>query len=135
MSVFCTEIAVRIGEINYGQHLGHDRLITLLHQARLDFLHHLGGSELSLFGVGLIMRRLEVDYLGEAFLNDLLRIEITAFDLKQSAFALRYAVFVADKRIATAQTQMVGFDYGSRKIQRLPEAFHHAIAPYLAPTS
>ena len=33
MNPITTRLTVRIGDINYGGHLGHDRLITLLHQA------------------------------------------------------------------------------------------------------
>ncbi|MDO4435726.1 MAG: thioesterase family protein [Cardiobacteriaceae bacterium] len=131
---FTTSLSVRIGDINYGQHLGHDRLVTLLHQARLDFLHHLGGSELSIGeGVGLIMRRLEVDYLGEGFLGDDLQITITVSQAKSARFSLLYQVTCQQRPIATAKTEMVAFDYQLRRVARLPVDFTHALSPYLLP--
>lgn len=125
--MYQTTITVRIGDINYGGHLGHDRLITLLHQIRLDYLHHLGASELDCFGVGLIMRKLSVDYLGEAFLNDELTCQVWVSDRKPSRFMLNYVLTKADKKICEAQTLMVGFDYGARKVVALPPEFFQAV--------
>ena len=36
--IFSTDIAVRISDINYGGHLGHDSIISLIHEARVRFL-------------------------------------------------------------------------------------------------
>ena len=50
---FTTTLDVRISDINYGNHLGHDSLISLLHEARMRFLKQTGlyipGEDLSLF--------------------------------------------------------------------------------------
>ena len=53
--VFHTDIAVQIGDINYGNHLANDAVLRLCHEARLRFLHALGFSEMDVAGVGLIM--------------------------------------------------------------------------------
>ena len=37
-SPFISTQTVRIADINYGNHLGHDRLVSLLHQARVEAL-------------------------------------------------------------------------------------------------
>lgn len=126
--VFTTELAVYIGDINYGGHLGHDRLITLLHQARLDFLQQLGANELDCFGCGLIMRRLQVDYLAEAFLRDVLHVEMRVTQLKQARFNLTYRIRRGETLIARAETLMVAFDYRSRQVCALPEAFVQALS-------
>ena len=34
---FHTEVAVRIGDINYGGHLGNDAVLSLAHEARLQY--------------------------------------------------------------------------------------------------
>ena len=115
MTTITTRITVRIGDINYGGHLGHDHLITLLHQARLDWLHALGAEEQHCFGAGLIMRRLTCDYRAEAFLGDALDI------------TLHYRVCRGATLIAEAATEMVAFDYQARKITALPPAFTAAL--------
>lgn len=122
MTTFSTTLAVRVGDINYGGHLGHDRLITLLHQARCDFLCSLGFTELDCGGAALIMRHLEVDYLAEAFLGDELSVSIWASDLKGTRFTLYYRVSKGDRTVATATTLMVCFDYQARKVCAVPEA-------------
>ena len=40
--VFHTDIAVQIGDINYGNHLANDAMLRLCHEARLRFLRRLG---------------------------------------------------------------------------------------------
>ena len=127
MRPITTRLTVRIGDINYGNHLGHDRLITLLHQARLDWLHALGAEENNCFGAGLIMRRLVCDYRAEAFLGDALDITMHASDLRRTAFTLHYRVCRGETLIATASTEMVAFDYRARKIIALPPAFAAAL--------
>ena len=127
MTTITTRITVRIGDINYGGHLGHDRLITLLHQARLDWLHALGAEEQHCFGAGLIMRRLTCDYRAEAFLGDALDITLHAGGLRRTAFTLHYRVCRGATLIAEAATEMVAFDYQARKITALPPAFTAAL--------
>lgn len=129
---FISKQTVRIGEINYGGHLGHDSLLTLLHQARLEFLAHLGASEIHFFGAGLIMRQLQVDYLGEAFLNDELSIEIRLKACAKVRFTLDYQVFCKEQCIAKATTQMVAFDYQARKVVAIDPQFYLQGAPYVA---
>ena len=123
-----SRIRVRIGDINYGGHLGHDRLITLLHQARLDCLHALGAAEAECFGAGLIMRRLHCDYLGEAFLGDTLDIATTITALRPTGFTLHYRVSRDDSAIAEAESEMIAYDYARHKILALPPAFTAALA-------
>ena len=127
MNPITTRLTVRIGDINYGGHLGHDRLITLLHQARLDWLHALGAEEHHCFGAGLIMRRLVCDYRAEAFLGDALDITMHADELRRTAFTLHYRVCRGETLIATVSTEMVAFDYQARKIIALPPAFAAAL--------
>lgn len=131
MKTFTASVSVRVGDINYGGHLGHDSLITLLHQARVDFLQYLGASELDCFGTGLIMRRLEVDYLGEAFLGDVLQVEMHIAALRPSRFSISYTAAAGGRTIAKAMTVMVAFDYQARQVAPLSDAFRAAAEEYV----
>ncbi|MFC0036228.1 acyl-CoA thioesterase [Cardiobacterium valvarum] len=122
-----SRLTVRIGDINYGGHLGHDRLITLLHQARIELLHALGATETDCFGAGLIMRHLTCDYRGEAFLNDTLDIAMRVDNLRNAAYTLQYSVTSGDRPIAAAAAEMVAYDYQRHKIIALPPAFADAL--------
>ncbi|UJF24993.1 acyl-CoA thioesterase [Suttonella sp. R2A3] len=121
MSHFSTTLTVRVGDINFGGHVGHDRLIALLHHARHAFLRSFGYSELDCGGVALIMRRIEVDYLAELFLDDAIEIAVWADDFRNKRFCLHYRVSKGEKVAAKAQTVMVSFDYQARQVAALPE--------------
>lgn len=119
---FFTDIAVRTTDLNYGGHLGNDRLISLVHEARVAFLAKHGFSELDCGGVSLILGDTVVVYQGEAFAGDVLRFEVSAGEPTRCGFRLFYRVTrLSDgKAIALVENGMVCFDYEARKIRPLP---------------
>jgi acyl-CoA thioesterase FadM len=119
---FQTKIKVRITDINYGGHLGNDRLLSLIHEARIAFLAIHGFSELECGGVSLIMADTVIIYQGEAFAGDDLLIEVSAGEPSQCGFRLFYRVSrLKDKAaIALVENGMVCFDYTNKKVKRLP---------------
>ncbi len=125
---FDVEIDVRIGDINYGGHLGNDALLRLMHEARLALLGRYGLSEINCGGAGLIMRDVEVVYLAEAFHGDRLRFSLGVDAVGRTGADLYYHVVrLADSReIARARTGMAFFDYERRKPARTPDAFRAA---------
>ena len=40
--LFTTEITVRASDLNYGNHVGHDTILTLMQEARVKFYNTLG---------------------------------------------------------------------------------------------
>jgi acyl-CoA thioesterase FadM len=52
---FAWEITVRTTDLNYGGHLGNDRVLSLVHEARVAFLASHGWTELDCGGASLIM--------------------------------------------------------------------------------
>ena len=64
---FQTEIPVRITDINYGNHLGNDAILSMMHEARVQFLQSLGYTELDVEGAGMIMADTAIIYKGEGF--------------------------------------------------------------------
>ena len=129
--LFETSIRLRIADINYGNHLGHDALISLLHDARMQWLAQWGYTELQAGGLGLILADLMVSYKSEAFYGDLLRIRIFLGGHTERSFELLYQVDVqrneAWTRLAEAQTGMVSFDYGSRRVATMTVALKKCI--------
>jgi acyl-CoA thioesterase FadM len=119
---FSTAIAVRITDINYGGHLGNDALLSLLHESRLQFLHHHGYGELNLAGKGLILADVAIEYKAEGFYGDVLTIFVAAVDFNKFGFDLVYKVLNQHRKVvALAKTGMVCFDYDARRIAALPE--------------
>lgn len=120
-------IPVRITDINYGNHLGNDALVSIIHEARVSWLTRLGYSELNIEGASLIMSDLAVSYLNECFYGDILHIDIAAGELSSAGFELFYDIHAKREeesiRIARAKTGMVFFDYKKKKITPMPERF------------
>lgn len=122
---FSTEIAVRIGDVNYGGHVGNDAILSIIHEARLQFLKHHSYSELDLSGVSLIMADVGIEFKKEAFYGDTIIASVAADDFQRVSFDLIYKLekMIDDKRviIAIAKTGMVCFDYQNRRICAIPE--------------
>lgn len=118
---FKTEIPVRVTDINYGNHLGNDSLLGILHEARRQYLHTFDYTELDLGGSSLIMADVAIEYKGEGFWGDTLTIEIAATDFNKYGFDLIYSVVNQDnKPIAYAKTGMLCFNYTTRKVMSVP---------------
>lgn len=120
---FSTQITVRITDLNYGNHLGNDSVLSLIHEARVRFLQYLGYSELDLAGVGIIMSDAAIQFKKEAFYGDVLTIEVATGDFSRVAFDIYYRLKIVDQEIAVAKTGIVCFDYATRKVVAVPEAF------------
>jgi len=129
--LFHTELSVRIGDLNYGGHLGNDALLRLAHEARVRFLQAYDYTELDVEGCGLIMADAAVVFRAEAFQGEQLRFALTLGEISRSGFELIYHVTRTgdDREIARLKTGMVFFDYAARQICRTPPAFVARLAP------
>lgn len=124
-----TKLTVRIGDINYGGHLGNDRILGLAHEARVRWLAAHGLSEGDVGGVGLIMADAALVFRREAFLGDELDVALGAAEVRRSSFDLVYLLTrLSDgAEIALVKTGMVCFDYSARKVVRLPQELVHCL--------
>ena len=117
-------IPVRITDINYGNHVGNDTFVAIVHEARLQWLSKHGYTELQCDGIGLIMGGLALEFKQEAFYGDILDVEIYAGEVSRVNFDLYYRL--SAKRageeilIAKAHTSMVCFNYEQRKTVSIP---------------
>ena len=122
---FVTEIPVRITDLNYGNHLGNDTLLSLVHEARVRFLKHYGYSEMDVEGTGIIMADAVVVYKAQAFYGDVLRFEVTANDFSANACDLLYRITHQEsgREVARVKTRIVFYDYQAQRTVRVPEKF------------
>lgn len=127
--IFKTEIPIRITDINYGGHLGNDSLLSIIHEARVRFLQHLGYSESNVEGNGIIMIDAGVQYKSEGFYGDELLVEIAVNDFTGTGcdFVYRLSNKNTDKEIAIAKTGIVFFNYEKRKTAPVPAEFKKKI--------
>ena len=117
------EIPLRINDMNYGGHLGNDRVLTLMHEMRVDFLNKLGyRNELEIEGVGLIVGDVAIQYMQEAFFPCTLHCILSVGDITSKSFELYYTLQQATNGpvIAKGKTGMVCFDYIKRRVTNLP---------------
>ncbi len=124
-SFSCT-IPVRITDINYGGHVGNDTLLTLVHEARMQYLGQWGYTEMNLAGTGLIMADAGIEFKKELFYGDQVIASITAGDFTRIGFDLYYKLEKTTANglvtVALAKTGMICFDYAQRKMVAVPEA-------------
>lgn len=113
-------ISVRIGDINYGGHVGNDAILSIIHEARMQLLNNSGYTELNAGGNSLIMADVMIAYKGEAFYGDTLTVKMYATEIAEYSFDLLYHISAERdgkrKDIAHAKTGMVCFDYETRKV-------------------
>jgi len=130
--LFTTELPVRIDDINYGAHLGNDAVLSLAQEARLRFIVSRGfTNELDIGGVGLVMADAMVAYRAEGHYGMVLKVELGAADVRTRSFELLYRMtdVASGVEIARVKTGMLWFDYATRKVVKMPEAFQRALAP------
>lgn len=123
---FETTIPIRITDVNYGGHVGNDTFLSLIHEARQQFLYHFGYSELSIEGAGLIMLDVAIEFKKELHYGDAVIIKVAAVNFDKVGFDMHYQLQVEQQgqrhMAAKAKTGMACFDYSTRKIVAVPAA-------------
>ncbi len=121
---FSVTLPVRISDINYGNHLGNDAIVSFLHEVRLLWLKDGNYSEMKIENYSLIMADLAVEYKAEGFHGDRLTIYVSIGEVGRCNFDVYFTIKNQDETlIAKAKTGMVCFDYVNKKVVSIPETF------------
>lgn len=124
-------IPVRIGDINYGNHLGNDAVLSIIHEARMQLLSRFGFTELDAGGTSLIMADVTIAYRNEAFYGDALDVSVYADEFTGTSFTLFYLIKTTRAGraidIAHARTGMVCFNYQTRKVAPVTDLLRSAL--------
>ncbi len=119
-SLYTATIPVRIGDVNYGGHVGNDAVLSVIHEARMQMLRSKNYSEMNAGGNSMIMADVMIAYKGESFYGDVLTVHIYAEEITDRTFDLLYQINTLrnglNSDIAHAKTGMVCFDYEARKV-------------------
>lgn len=118
-------VPVRITDINYGNHLGNDSFVAIIHEARASWLKQNHYTELNIEGAGLILADLAIEFKHESFYGDIIEVAIAVGEIAKVNFELYYRLTVQrDSKeivLALAKTGMVCYDYQLKKIMPLPD--------------
>ncbi|MDB5190792.1 MAG: hypothetical protein JWQ96_355 [Segetibacter sp.] len=121
---FSTVVSIRITDLNYGGHVGNDSFLSLIHEARQQFLKHHGYGELDFAGIGLIMADSAIEYKRELNHQDQVKISVTATAFDKLGFDIYYLMEVitpAGLQLAgKVKTGMLCFDYTLKKKVAVP---------------
>ena len=123
--LFNTDIPIRIDDINYGGHMGHDAVLTLVHEARIHFFNSLGFQEHDVDGFGILVADAAIEYKAQGFRGDILHIQIGVTDVGRKGCDLVYRLTNRDSgvEVAVVKTGIVFFDYHKHQVVRIPPLF------------
>jgi len=115
---------VRVTDLNYGNHLGNDAVLGMIHEARVRWLASMGYSELDVEGVGIIMADCAIVYKAQGFLGEGLTVAVAAGDFSRIGCDLFYLLTKANgTEVARAKTGIVFFDYRTQAARPVPAGF------------
>jgi acyl-CoA thioesterase FadM len=127
-SCFSCQIPVRITDINYGGHAGNDTVLSIIHEARMQFLQNIGYTEMQFAGTGMIMSDVSIEFKNELFYGDVVTASVAVGEVSKIGFDLFYKLEIvrlanSDKKIlvAVAKTGMICYDYARKKIVSVPD--------------
>lgn len=122
---FSTKIKIRITDLNYGGHVGNDSFLSLIHEARQQFLNYFGYSELNIEGTSLIMADAAIEFKKELNYADEVKISVAANGFDKYGFDIFYKLEIisAENLIVAgkAKTGMLCYDYENKNIMPVPE--------------
>lgn len=124
---FCysTHLTVRVTDINAGNHLGNDSMISMISEARARFLFDFGIQETNGTGLGIIVTDLATTYRAEAHARDQLLFEVGVMDFNKYGGDITFRISrpADNSLIAMAKSGFVFFDYSISKVVPMPEEF------------
>lgn len=118
------QIPVRIADINYGNHVGNDAFVSIIHESRMQWLKQYDYTELKIEGIGLIMSDLAFEFKKESFYGDLVEVKLSVGGISAVGFELYYQLFTKRNNavilLAKAKTGMICYDYETKKMVAIP---------------
>jgi acyl-CoA thioester hydrolase len=124
---FSTELEVRVSDLNYGNHVGNDAVLTLIHEARRRYLLSLGEDEIGKDGLGFVIADAALVYRAQAFYGDRLTLQVAAGEFQSRSCTFFYRVSKGEITVAEARTGVVRFDFKAQKAVAMPAGLLHKL--------
>jgi len=122
---YSTLLTVRVTDINAGNHLGNDSMISMISEARARFLFEYGVAETERDGTGIIVTDLATTYRAEAHARDQLLFEVGVMDFNKYGGDIIFRVTRPkdQKAVAMAKQGFVFYNYKTSQVVGMPEDF------------
>ena len=122
---YTTLLTVRTTDINAGNHLGNDSMISMISEARARFLFEYGAPETGRDGIGIIVTDLATMYRAEAHARDQLLFEVGVMDFNKYGGDIIFRITrPADRKlVAMAKYGFVFFNYLTSQVVAMPDDF------------
>jgi acyl-CoA thioesterase FadM len=120
-------LTVRVTDINAGNHLGNDSMISMISEARARFLFEFGVAETERDGTGIIVTDLATTYRAEAHARDQLLFEVGVMDFNKYGGDIIFRITrPKDKKlVAMAKQGFVFFNYKTSQVVAMSEDFRN----------
>ena len=129
---FSTTIKIRITDLNYGGHVGNDSFLSLIHEARQQFLNHFGYSEMQIENTSLIIADAAIEFKKELNYADEIKISVAAGNFDKYGFDVFYKLEIINEKhfilAAKAKTGILCYDYQNKKLMRVPAKLNDALS-------
>lgn len=123
--LYSMQYSVRFSDLDYARHLNSVAMVHILHEARLQFLASLGLTEANIFGLGMVVTDMAIDYRSESFAKDVLVIDVgvARFNKYGCDICFQITNSALEKVVCNAKQAIVFFDFDRHKIAAVPPAF------------
>ena len=118
-----SEYRVYYEDTDAGGIMYHGRYVNWCERARAEYIRDFGlsFSEISeKDGMMFVVRHIEMDYFKPAKLDDLLRIETSLKEMKNSSFIMNQSIFCQDSMLFSMTVTIVCIDGNGRPV-RIPD--------------
>ena len=123
-------LTVRVTDMNYGRHLGHDAIVSLLHEARIQAFAALDLPEWDMHGHPSVVADLAIQYHREARWPDALLIDTAVPEPQGKALIIYQRIYQADSEqvVATSRVNQLLIDLATGRPVAVPELVKQALA-------
>ncbi|MGM0988369.1 MAG: acyl-CoA thioesterase [Pseudomonadota bacterium] len=123
-------LTVRVTDMNYGRHLGHDALVSLLHEARVAAFATRDLREWDLGGYPCVAADLAVQYQAETRWPDALVVETAIPEPGRKAIGVYHRILRErdGATVATARLNLLLVDPRDGRPVAIPAGVRHALA-------
>ncbi|WP_296952081.1 thioesterase family protein [uncultured Massilia sp.] len=127
---YTTVLTVRVTDINAGNHLGNDSMISMISEARARFLFEFGVAETERDGTGIIVTDLATTYRAEAHARDELLFEVGVMDFNKYGGDVIFRITRPRDRtlVAMAKQGFVFYNYKAGQVVAMPDEFRAKFA-------